>query len=144
MRKHRLDHEVGGLLHVEHREPQSTERDPRDVRGGGPADRIRATLKHIACLADVDDRRAELIEDDADELALGVAESVDDRFHALVDVEADREDRDQRIGAIEQLAVGGGPGHRGTVEDRKLMAADGARLRDRLADPRRRLGVGRP
>src|SRR6185312_15133001 len=50
----------------------------------------------------------ELVEHDADELALGAAERGQDLFHAVIDVEAGRQHRHQRVGAIEQLAAGRG------------------------------------
>src|SRR5580704_17726276 len=67
----------------------------------------------------VDGSGLELVDHDADQLALGDAEAGDDAFHALVDVECDRKDRDQAVGCLEQPAVGGSPGHRGSVEDDK-------------------------
>ena len=54
----------------------------------------------------VDGRGVEFVEDDADELALGAAQGCDDVFHAVVDVEIGRQDRDQAVGDTDQLAVG--------------------------------------
>jgi hypothetical protein len=45
-----------------------------------------------------------LVDDDADQLALGVAERRDDAVHAVVDIEIRRQDRDQAVRDIEQLA----------------------------------------
>src|SRR5450631_998320 len=90
----------------------------------------------------VDGRGVEFVEDDTDQLALGSAEACDDVFHAVVDVEARRQDRDQAVGTIDELAVGGAPGHRRSVQDHKIVAAGGTRLRDCLADRFARLGVG--
>src|SRR3984893_17728274 len=90
----------------------------------------------------VGSRGFELVEDDADQLALRAAEGCDDVFHAVVDIETDRQDRDEAVGEIEQLAVGSAPGHRRSVEDREIVAAGGTRLRESLADRLARLGVG--
>src|SRR3954467_4259590 len=49
----------------------------------------------------------ELVEHDADELALGAAERAQNFFKAVVDVETGRQHRHQRIGVIEQLAGAG-------------------------------------
>src|SRR5674476_892895 len=64
----------------------------------------------------VDSRRVQFAKDDADQLALGSAEGRDDVFHAVVDIEIDRQDGDEAVGGLEQLAVGGTPGHRRPVE----------------------------
>jgi CelD/BcsL family acetyltransferase involved in cellulose biosynthesis len=53
----------------------------------------------------IDSRGAELVEDDADQLALGAAEACDDVFHAVVDIEIDRQDHDQAVGDTDQLAI---------------------------------------
>src|SRR5450432_2109179 len=50
----------------------------------------------------VDGRGVEFVEDDPDQLALGPPEACDDVFHAVVDVEARRQDRNQTIDAIDQ------------------------------------------
>src|ERR1700676_5338231 len=84
----------------------------------------------------------ELVEDDTDQLALCTAEGCDDVFHAVVDVEAGRQDRDKAVGAIEQSAVGSTPRHRRSIENHQVVAAGGTRLRDRLADRLARFGVG--
>src|ERR1700730_50586 len=67
-------------------------------------------------------RGIELVDDDADQLALRSAEGRDDVLHAVVDVETDRQDRDETIGYIEQLAVGSAPGHRRPIENREIVA----------------------
>src|ERR1700722_3772935 len=87
-------------------------------------------------------RGLKLVEHDTDQLALGSAEGGDDVFHAVVDVEIGRQDRDKAVGDIDQLAAGGSAGQRRSVEDHEIVAAGGARLRDRLADGIARLGVG--
>src|SRR5260370_28799661 len=51
-----------------------------------------------------DGRGIELVEDDTDQLALRTAKRRDDAFHAVVDVEADRQDPDKAFAAIGQLA----------------------------------------
>src|ERR1700757_5258359 len=56
-----------------------------------------ASLAHLDC-------GGELVEHDADELALGAAERGQDLFHAVVDVETGRQHRHQRISGFEQLA----------------------------------------
>src|SRR6202035_2448755 len=68
-------------------------------------------------------------DDDADQLALGVAEGRDDLFHAVVDVEICRQGGDEAVGHLEQLAAGGAPWHRRPVENQKIIAAGGARPR---------------
>src|ERR1700688_2528085 len=60
----------------------------------------------------VDGRGFELVENDADQLALGTTERRDDCLHAVVDVEIDRQDRDQAVGDVEQSADGRGPRQR--------------------------------
>src|SRR6266571_6592641 len=50
--------------------------------------------------------RVDFAEDDADQLALGPAEGCDDVFHAVVDVEMYRENRNESFGDVEQIAVG--------------------------------------
>src|SRR3954453_21025029 len=52
-----------------------------------------------------DVRRVDFAEHDTDHLALGPAERCDDVFHALVDIEMHREDRNEPIGQVEQFAV---------------------------------------
>jgi hypothetical protein len=51
-RKHHFDHEIGGLLEIEHSKPQPAYGDPWHAGGGGSPDRIGAAFTHIACLAD--------------------------------------------------------------------------------------------
>src|SRR4051812_34978720 len=78
--------------------------------------------------------RGEFVEHDADELALGAAERAQYLFQAVVDVEAGRQHRHQRVGIIEQLTAAGREWRRGAVEDHEVIAAGGARLLDGLAD----------
>src|SRR5579872_1172637 len=49
--------------------------------------------------------RLKLVDDHADQLALGAAESCDDIVHAAVDIETGRQHRDQPVGDIDQLAA---------------------------------------
>src|ERR1700732_5102570 len=79
----------------------------------------------------VDDRRLKIAEDDTDQLALRRAEPSDDALHAFVDVEAHRQNRDEAIGDIEQLAVIGANGHCRSVEYHEIVVASRTRLRDR-------------
>src|SRR5580692_12352928 len=60
-----------------------------------------------------DGRRLQFVENHADKPVLGATKRLQDVFQAIVDVEAGRQHRDQAIGLIEQLAVGGAPRHRG-------------------------------
>src|SRR3984957_6092366 len=79
-------------------------------------------------------RRVKFVDDDADQLALGVAQRRDDAVHAVVDVEIRRQDRGQAVRDIEQRAVSGAAGHRWAIEDHKIVAIRGTRLGDRFAD----------
>src|ERR1700721_2385097 len=79
-----------------------------------------------------DGRWLKLVDHDADQLALCAAERRDDCFHAVVDIEACRQDRDQASRDVEQLAIGRAPRHRGPIKDNEIVAAIGARLGDRL------------
>src|ERR1700761_4528993 len=63
----------------------------------------------------------ELIQDHARELLLRRSEGSDDVFHRLVDVEVDGQDRDDAIGEVEQLAVGGFPRQRRAVENDEVV-----------------------
>src|SRR6478672_6855158 len=90
----------------------------------------------------VDDRGVDFVEDDAGKLLLGSTECCDDVFHAVVDVEIDRQDCDEAVGDVEQLAVGQAPRHRRSVEYNQIVAAGGARMRDRLANSVGGLFVG--
>src|SRR5271163_979728 len=90
----------------------------------------------------LDGRGLKFVKHDPDQLALGAAEGCDDVFHAVVDVQISRQDRDEAVGDIEQLAAGSTTGQRRSVEDHKIAAAGRARLRDRLANRIARLGVG--
>src|ERR1700738_917593 len=89
----------------------------------------------------VDDRGIEFADDDTDQLALRATERGDDVFHAVVDVELDRQDRDESVGDVEQLAVGRAPRHRWSVEDHQVIAAGRTRLGDGFLDRVARLGV---
>src|SRR5437899_980843 len=79
-------------------------------------------------------RRVDFAEDDTDQLALGPAERCDDVFHAVVYVEVHREDRNEPLGHIKQLAVGRAPRHGRPVENHEVIAAGGTGLRNRLPD----------
>src|SRR6266849_4743431 len=92
----------------------------------------------------IDGSGVKFAKDHTDQFALRAAERRDDIFHAVVDVEFRRQDRDQAVCDIEQLAVGGTPGHRRSVEDHNVVAASRTRLRDRLADSVACLGIGSP
>src|SRR6476659_5011444 len=50
-------------------------------------------------------RGVEFVENDTGQLALRAIECRDDVFHAVVDVEAHRQDRDEAVGNIQQLAI---------------------------------------
>ena len=50
-REHHFNHEIGGLLEIEHGNPQPAHGDPWHAGGGGSPDGIPAALKHIVCLA---------------------------------------------------------------------------------------------
>src|SRR6185437_16395478 len=65
----------------------------------------------------------EFVQNHADQPVLGAAERRKDAFHALVDVEARRQHRDQTVGPVEQGAVGRAPRHCGAVEHHKIVAA---------------------
>src|SRR3954470_23789894 len=54
----------------------------------------------------IDVRGVEFVDDDTDQLAFGLAERGDDVFHAIVDVELDRQDGDQSVDDFEHLVVG--------------------------------------
>src|SRR5260221_12539326 len=71
----------------------------------------------------IDVRGVKFVDDDTDQLALGLAERGDDVFHAIIDVELDRQDRDQSVDDFEQLVVGGAPGQGGAVDDHQIVAA---------------------
>src|SRR5471030_2448482 len=78
----------------------------------------------------VDGRGVEFVENDTYQLAFGAAERGDDAFHAIVDVETGRQDRNDAVGDVEQIVIGGTPGHRRSIEDHKVVAAGRTRLRD--------------
>src|SRR5882757_11237574 len=114
-------------------------RSPPSVIRGTPAVAIlpmgfkrRSRILFVSLTVDVGGE--EFVDDDTDQLALGLAERGDDVFHAIIDVELDRQDRDQSVGDFEQLVVGRAPRHGGSVDDDEIVAAGGTRLRDRLAD----------
>src|SRR5580692_4733538 len=90
----------------------------------------------------VDGRGVKLVDDDTDQLAFGAAEFGNDVFHALIDVEAGRQDGYEAVSGFKQFVVGRTPGHRRPVEDHQIAAAGGIRLRDRLAYGVTRLGIG--
>src|SRR3569623_1645409 len=76
---------------------------------------LSASLARLGC-------GGELVEHDADQLALGAAESVQDLFEAVVDVEAGRQRGHQRIDVVEQLAAAGDERRHGTIEDHEIIA----------------------
>src|SRR5882724_13495815 len=122
-------------------------RSPPNVIRGTPAVAARPTgfkrrSRILFVSLTVDDRGVEFAEDDAGELALRAAERFDDVFHAVVDVELDRQDSDQAVGDVEQLAVGRAPWHCRPVEHHQIVATGGTRLRYRLADGVARLDIG--
>src|SRR3954452_17602246 len=82
----------------------------------------------------IDDRRVELVEDDTEQLPLCPAQRGDDVFHAVVDVEIDRQHRGEAVADIEQLAVRRAPRHRRAIEDHQIETAGGTLRRDGLAD----------
>src|SRR5258708_32640626 len=89
----------------------ASRKPPSEIRGmlavaALPTGLARRSRILSASLA-VDGREGELVEDDADQLALGAAEGRDDVFHAVVDVEIDRQDRDQAVGELGRRAVRG-------------------------------------
>src|SRR5258707_243591 len=90
----------------------------------------RSSIPFVPLLAR--SRRRQFIEDDTDQLALGAAEGCDDVFHGVVDVEVDRQHRDQAVGGFEQFAIGRAPWHRRSVQNHKIVVAAGTRLRDRF------------
>src|SRR3954468_8052460 len=54
----------------------------------------------------------QFVEDDADQLALGAVEVVEDAFQAIVDIEVGWQDRDETVGDLDQLAAGLAGWHR--------------------------------
>src|SRR5258708_13984823 len=60
----------------------------------------------------VDRRRVEFIQYNADQLALRTTEACDDVFHAVVDVEINRQDRDNALAVVQQLPFGAPDRHR--------------------------------
>src|SRR5260370_2690356 len=77
----------------------------------------------------VDRGRVEFIQYNADQLALRATEACDDFLHAVVDVEINRQDRDDAVGVVEQLAGGGPERHRRSAEDDPIITPASARLR---------------
>ena len=62
-------------------------------------------------------------------------------FHRIVDVEADRQHRDDAVGEVEQLAVGSLPRQRRAVQDDEVVAPGFARQCDALTDGFGRRGI---
>src|SRR6185436_3148020 len=50
----------------------------------------------------IDGGGVEFVDDDTDQLALGLAQCGDDVFHGVVDIELDRQDRDKPVDGVEQ------------------------------------------
>src|SRR3954453_7085121 len=71
----------------------------------------------------VGDRGVGFIEDDTGDFLLRPTAGDDYVFHAVVDVEIDRQDCDEAVGDVEQLAVGQAPRHRRSVEHNEIVAA---------------------
>src|SRR4051794_10107830 len=93
-------------------------RSPPNVMRGTPAVAARPTgfarrSRILFVSLPVDGRGVEFVDDDTDQLAFGVAECGDDVFHAVVDVELDRQDGDKTVDGVEQSVVGRTPRHHG-------------------------------
>src|SRR4051795_9489815 len=129
---------VASIMAVASRSSAAMRRPPMVIRGTSavaarPSRLMRRSSILSASLASLG-HGGEFVEHDADELALGAAERAQYLFQAVVDVEAGRQHRHQRVGIIEQLTAAGREWCRGAVEDHEVIAAGGARLLDGLAD----------
>ena len=140
-----LDHEIRGLLQIEHGEPKPPSVIRGTVCGRGPSDAdLRGAQAYCLPRCRVDGAGVNSLRITPTSLRSAPPSAAMISSMRIVDVEAGRQHGDERIGVVEQLAVGRAERHRRAVEDDEIIAAGGARLRDRLADGVRRLASASP
>src|SRR5215472_18134413 len=86
-------------------------RKPPSVMRGMPAVATRPTgfRRRSSILFASLHGRVQLVQNDARKLALRITKRCDDVFHGFVDIEAERQHRDDAVDRFEQLAVVGFP-----------------------------------